>query len=413
VSKACEFYARRFQIAYPNEYWPAGRPAKTSAIHVPLRAAHGVFGVSYGLEIPLYFAPSSKEAVEVPSLRRSNAFESVREECVAARHAVGILDISSFGKYRVSGPNAEGALNRVLAGRLPTSGRVRLTPMLTPTGRLMGDLTTMRLSADEFLIGGSGYLQNWHMRWFSEHLSGAGIDVRNVSDELGGIALFGPASRELLSRIAATDTSNASLPFMSVTRTDLGLAPGIIGRLSVTGELGYEVYVPTLQLPALLDAVLAAAEGLEARHVGLYALNSLRLEKSYGIWSRELSRDYTPRMAGLERFIDYERPGFIGRDAALRDRDALPARRLVTFTVEATDADAAGYEPIYLGSQMVGFATSGGFGHCAGKSLAMGYVDSSVTGDSSDLSVMIVGESRPCRIVKEPVVDPLGTRARG
>src|SRR5215831_8629110 len=228
VSKAREFYSRRFQIAYPNEYWPAGRPAKTSAIHAALSAVHGVFGVSYGLEIPLYFAPSSEQAVEVPSLRRSNAFECVRQECHAARNAVGILDISSFGKYLVSGPNAEAALSRVLAGRLPASGRVRLTPMLTPTGRLMGDLTTMRLSTDEFLIGGSGYLQSWHMRWFAEHLSGAGAEVRNVSDEFGGIALFGPASRELLSRVAATDASNAWLPFMSATRTDLAFAPGIV-----------------------------------------------------------------------------------------------------------------------------------------------------------------------------------------
>src|SRR5215831_11648359 len=228
IAKAREFYSRRFQIAYPNENWPAGRPAKTSAIHAALRAAHAVFGVSYGLEIPLYFAPSSEEAVEVPSLRRSNAFECVRQECHAARNAVGILDISSFGKYLVSGPNAEAALSRVLAGRLPASGRVRLTPMLTPTGRLMGDLTTMRLSTDEFLIGGSGYLQSWHMRWFAEHLTGTGVDARNVSDEFGGIALFGPASRELLSRVAATDASNAWLPFMSATRTDLAFAPGIV-----------------------------------------------------------------------------------------------------------------------------------------------------------------------------------------
>jgi dimethylglycine dehydrogenase len=144
LAKATEFYSRRFQIAYPNEYWPAGRPAKTSAVHASLKAANAVFGVSYGLEIPLYFALPGEPAVETPTLRRSNAFAAVRAECHAARQAVGILDITSFAKYEVSGPQAENALDRLLAGRLPDVGRIRLTPMLAPSGRLMGDLTTMR-----------------------------------------------------------------------------------------------------------------------------------------------------------------------------------------------------------------------------------------------------------------------------
>lgn len=413
IAKAKEFYARRFQIAYPNEFWPAGRPSKTSAVHRSLQAASAVFGVSYGLEVPLYFARPDEPAAEIPSLKRSNAFARVNEECYAARNTVGLLDISSFAKYFVSGPNCAAALSRVLAGRLPAQNRIRLTPMLANSGRLMGDLTTMRLAENQYLITGSGYLQSWHMRWFAQHLLQSGVEVRNVTDQYGGIALVGPRARDLLARVTTANVSNAILPFMSIVQADVSIAPAWVARLSVTGELGYEIYVPTLHLSAVLDALVQAAEGLDARFVGIYALNSLRLEKGFGIWSREFSRDFTPRMAGLGRFIAYDRPGFIGRDAALRDRDSEPTRRLVTLAVDAADADASGYEPILLENRLVGFVTSGGYGCCAKTSLAMGYLDAHIPDDQKNLTISIMSELRPCRVLREPIVDPAGIRARG
>jgi len=381
-------------------------------VHRTLQAANAVFGVSYGLEIPLYFARQGEVPVETPSLKRSNAFPRVKEECEAARSTAGLLDISSFGKYLVSGPNCVHALSRLLAGRLPAESRIRLTPMLAHSGRLMGDLTTMQIAPNQFLITGSGYLQSWHMRWFAEHLSQSGVEVRNVSDRYGGIAIFGPRARDLLSRVTPVDVSNAALPFMSVVRADVAVAPAWVARLSVTGELGYEIYVPALHLDSVLGALVQAAEGLDTRFVGMYAVNSLRLEKGYGIWSREFSRDYTPRMAGLRRFIAYDRPGFIGRDAALRDRDSAPPRRLVTLAVDATDADANGYEPILLDNRLVGFVTSGGYGHCARTSLAMGYLDANIPDDQTGLTISIMSDSRPCRVLREPAVDPAGVRPR-
>jgi dimethylglycine dehydrogenase len=413
VAKAREFYGRRFQIAYPNECWPAGRPCKTSAVHATLAAANAVFGVSYGLEIPQYFAPSGTPAIEVPTLRRSNAFASVGAECHAARNTAGILDISSFSKFEIIGPGAANALDRLLAGRLPALGRVRLTPMLAASGRLMGDLTTMRLAEDHFQIGGSGYLQAWHMRWFDEHLVGDGVRCRNVSDEFGGLALMGPKSRELLARLTAQDVGDRALPFMAVARMTMASVPAVVARLSVTGELGYEIYVARTQLPLLLEQVLAHSQIVGARHIGLYALNSLRLEKGFGIWSREFSRDYTPRMAGLDRFVDYAKTDFIGRDAALRDREVIPNQRLVTLAVDSPQADAAGYEPIWSGSRMVGFVTSGGYGHCAGMSLAMGYLHTEVPDDQRGLSVTILGERCDCRVLKQAAIDPGGARMRG
>src|SRR5579863_9470934 len=274
IAKAREFYSRRFQIAYPNEFWPAGRPSKTSAVHHTLKAANGVFGVSYGLEFPRYFALPGEPTAEIPSLRRSNAFQAVREECHAARGAVGILDISSFSKYEVTGPRAAAVLDKLLAGRLPSAGRIRLTPMLARSGRLMGDLTTMRLAEDHFRISGSGYLQTWHSRWFAEHLFEEGVQISNITDDWGGLALIGPRSRELLSRVAETEIPDSKLPFMAAVSMDLAFAPAIVARLSVTGELAYEIYVPNLHLSSLLDTVLEASSGLGARHIGMYALNS-------------------------------------------------------------------------------------------------------------------------------------------
>src|SRR6185437_5020074 len=205
ISRAREFYARRFQMAYPNETWPAGRPGKTSALYEHLKAANGVFGVSFGQEIPLYLAPSRDLAAETPSLGRSSAFGSVREECLAARGSLALLDISSFGKYRITGAHAAAALDHLLAGKLPGVGKIRLTPMLSPKGRLTGDLTTLRVQDDEFWVSGSGYLQSWHMRWFAEHLSTAEVRIDNISDHYGGIALFGPHARTVLQQLTADD----------------------------------------------------------------------------------------------------------------------------------------------------------------------------------------------------------------
>jgi dimethylglycine dehydrogenase len=412
IAKAKEFYSRRFQIAYPNETWPAARPSKTSAVHNDLKASNAVFGVSFGHEIPLFFAREGTPASESPTLRRSSAFSVVGEECRASRQSLGLLDISSFGKYRVSGPDAVPALEYLLAGRLPGTGRVRLTPMLSPRGRLMGDLTAIRLAPDEFFIGGSGYLQSWHMRWFEALLTQPKVSIENISEYYGGFAVFGPNSRAILECLTTEDVSNSGFPFMTARRMAIGMAPAIVARLSVTGELGYEIYVPTPYMAAVFGALEHVRATFDGRWIGMYALNSLRLEKSFGIWSREYSRDYSPHMAGLARFIDYEKPAFVGREAALVDRDAAPLRRLVTLAIDAHDADATGYEPIFRGGAMVGYVTSGGYGHCVRGSLAMGYVLSTVETESEDLTVTLLGEPRPARILRQALIDPAGHRMR-
>ncbi len=412
LEKAREFYSRRFRIAYPNEYWPAGRPSKTSALYPHLTQRNAVHGVSYGLEYPLYFAAQGEQPVEVPTLRRTNAFASVARECRTARSHGAILDASSFSRFEFEGPEAEPGLDRLLAGRLPEVGRIRLTPMLSSQGRLMGDLTTLRLSPKRFLVFGSGYLQSWHLRWFREHMPESGVTVRNLSDEWGGIALFGPRARELLARVTAEDVSGAAFPFMSGRFMDVGLAQALVVRMSVTGELGYEIHLPQIHLGPVYERLRDAADGLGIIDAGMYTLMALRLEKGFGIWSREFSRDYTPAESGLGRFVAYDKAAFIGREAALRDRQAAPARRLVLLAVAAADAEANFLEPIWSDGARVGFVTSAAYGHTCGMSLAMGYVATPAAAAGTALEVTILGERRACRVLGEPPVDPGGARMR-
>ena len=412
LAKASEFYARRFQMAYPNEFWPAGRPCKKSAIFNELAKANAVFGVSYGQEIPLWFAPTGEPAAETPTFYRSNAFPSVAAECEAVRTFVGIVDASSFAKYEISGAGAAEWLDRLLACRLPQPSRIKLAPVLSEAGKLYGDLTLLRVAEDRFFLMGSGYLQNWHMRWFERHLPARGVGVVNRSDELQGLAIAGPQSRALLKRLIGDDLDNASLPFLRVTETEVGFAPAILARLSVTGELGYEIYVPAQYLSTLYDALLAAGQDLGLKPFGMYAMNSLRLEKGFGIWSREFSPDYTPAMAGMDRFIAYDKPAFIGRDAALRERDRGPSQRLVSVEIEADRADAWGYEPVWRDGELVGFVTSGGYGHTVKKSLAMAYINTDAIDPGAGYRITVLAQDRRARLLPAPAYDPQGERLR-
>ncbi len=414
LARATEFYERRMRMTYPNEFWPAGRPARTTPLHDTFNERHAVFGVSDGLEMPLYFAPTSREAREIPSFRRSNAFPQVAEECRAVRSEAGVLDISAYAKYEISGPDAAMWLDHLISSKLPPPGRMRLAPLLDPRGRLMGDLTVMRLADDRFFLVGSGYLQRFHMRWFQSHINDQRVRLRNLTDDLCGIAVSGPKAREVLRRIVNGSLANEDFAFLSVHNLEVGNLPATIARVSLTGELGFEVYLPPEALLAEYEKLKAAARTAEIglRDYGIYALLSLRMEKSYGIWSREFSPNYTPRMCGLDRYIAYDKPDFVGRDAALRDRNEAPAQKLVTLEIAAADTDAGGYEPVWLGEHLAGFITSGGYGHTANKSLAMAYLQSEFLADSREFEVSILGQRRSAILLDAPAYDPDGTRMR-
>ncbi len=410
-----QFYSRRFVMTYPNEQLPAGRPLKKSAAHGAMSGAGALWGCSWGLEIPLVFGPPGFK--ETPTLKRSNAFGIVAQECRAVREAVGLLDISGFSRYEVKGKDAKAWLDRVMAGRLPATGRARLAPMLSPSGRLQGDLTVFDWGDGTWWIMGSYYLRQWHMRWFQRHIDPArdgDVRVRDISDTMVGFSLSGPKSRDVLASLTHQDVGNEAMPFLACKTIDVGLIRAKVGRLSVCGELGFEINCHAAEHIALRDMLLEAGAPHGIREYGYYALNSLRLEKSFGIWSREFTQAYTPGMTGMDRWIDFGKGDFIGREAALREKEKNTApQRLVTLEVDAPDADGSGYEPVWRDGKRVGFVTSGGYGHTIKKSLAMALVDPAQAEAGTQLSVHIVGVERAARVIAPSPHDPKGTRMRG
>jgi dimethylglycine dehydrogenase len=199
---------------------------------------------------------------------------------------------------------------------------------------------------------------------------------------------------------------------MTARLVDLGLAPVFLARLSVTGEMGYEIHAPRAYLAPLYERLMAHGREACFADIGMYALLSMRMEKGFGIWSREFSRDYRPKESGLGRYVSYDKPGFIGRDAALRDRECQLTRRLVLLDVEAHDAEANYLDPIWHAGERVGFVTSAAYGHTCGKSLAMGYLAVSAAEAGMSLEVTILGELRPCHVLERAPVDPDNVRMR-
>ncbi len=405
-----QFYSRRFVMTYPNEQLWAGRPLRTSPAYDAMTRNGARWGESWGLEVPIYFAP--KEFEETPTLKRSNAFDLVGEECRRTRDGVGLIDITGFSRYEVTGPKAQAWLDRLVSSRLPGPGRCRLAPMLSPSGRLKGDLTIFNWGDGSWWIMGSYYLRQWHMRWFLDHLED-GVDVRDISDATVGFGIAGPRSREVLASLTHQDVSGDALPFMGCATVDVGLIRTRVGRLSVVGELGYEINCGSGEHITLYNMLKAAGADFGMVEFGFNAMNAMRLEKSFGVWSREFMQGYTPAMTGMDRWIAWQKEDFIGRDAALGERDAnAGGLRLVTLEIDAEDADASGYEPVWANGTRVGYVTSGGYGYCVGKSLALALVDREQTAVGTELTAHIVGVERGARVIADSPFDPGGERMR-
>ncbi len=405
-----QFYSRRFIMTYPNEQLWAGRPLRMAPAYEAMTAAGARWGVSWGLEVPIYFAPEGFE--ETPTLRRSNAFDLIGEECRQVRTGVGIVDISGYARYEVTGPGAESWLDRLVVSRLPGPGHIRLAPMLGHDGRMKGDLTVWNWGNGTWWIVGSYYLRAWHMRWFNDHLTD-GVIVRDISDAQVGFALSGPKSRELLETVTQGDVSPDAFRFMTCRHLDVGLIRAKVGRISVTGELGYEIQCTSAEHIALRRILVEAGKKLGAVEYGTNAVLSLRMEKSFGIWSTEFRQEYTPAMVGMDRWIDWSKEAFIGAEAARREKETASApRKLVTLEVDATDADGSQYEPVWNGGKRVGYITSGDYGHTVGKSLALGLIDREHAAEGTALTAHIVGEERPVRVIPPSPYDPSGAAMR-
>jgi len=411
-AKVRENYSRRFSIRYPNEELPAARPLLTTPIYDRLKAAGAVFGASYGLETPLWFAPEGvKDAF---SWRRSTDFETVGAEARAVREGVGLMETSGFAKYAITGKGAEAWLDRMLACRIPEVGRMALAPMLKEDGKLIGDFTLAKLGEGDFLLVGSGIAEDYHMRWFEAHLPADGsVTLKALKLELVGLSIAGPKARDVLESLTHFDVSDAAFPFMDIRRMDLGMAPALVGRVSYTGDLGYEIWMKPEYQRYLFELLMEKGAASGIRLFGLRALNALRVEKSFGSWAREYRPLYGPVEAGLGRFVATGKDAdFIGKAAAVKEKADGGALRLRTFVLDARDADVIGDEPIYLDGVVRGWVTSGGYAHASGVSVAMGYVPKEIADRSDGWSIELLGEILPARLQPHPLFDSNGQRMR-
>jgi dimethylglycine dehydrogenase len=411
-AKVRENYSRRFSIRFPNEELAAARPLRTTPIYERLQAEHAVFGDYCGLEHALWFAPTVTEAEDRISFRRSNAHPHVAAECKAVQNGVGLLEISNYGKFDIRGPGAADWLSHMMANRVPAVGRIALTPMLNDRGKLIGDFTMCRITADHVFLVGTYAAETYYMRWFERHVPAAGVSVRPCAMEYVGLSVAGPHSRALLQSLVRDDLSTAAFPFMSFRRMEIGMVPGYVGRVSFTGDLGYEIWVTTDYQRALYDLLREAGRAHGLKLFGGRALNAMRIEKSFGSWAREYRPIYGPFEAGLDRFVDFKKGDFVGRSAAAEEKEGGGALRLVTFKVHATDADAIGDEPIWHDGKTVGWVTSGAFGHRVDYSLALGYVPVALAKLDTGFEIEIIGERHKAQRLSGAAFDAGGKLMR-
>ncbi|WP_350334476.1 GcvT family protein [Coralliovum pocilloporae] len=414
-ARALDCYAHRFKIHFPFEEREAGRPARMRPVYERQKEKGAVFGLNYGWEHPLWYAPEGVEAIEDYGFERQAWFKHVGNECRALREAVGVIDVSNFAKYEIKGPGAHDWLDKVVANRVPTiDGRSCLTPLLGKRGGIAGDFTITKLADDHYYMVGSGIAERYHKRFFNAVPLPEDTTFDCLTESWTGFNIAGPKARDLMLRLTDEDLSNDSFRFMrSKVMTVAGIEARVL-RVSFTGDLGYEVYVPQEKQLALYDALFEAGTDLGIVPVGGRALGSLRVEKGYGSWSREYSPEYWPQEVGLDRLIKLDKGDFLGKDAYLALKDKTPREMLSLFEVNVTNADATGGEPIFAeDGTPVGRVSTGAYGFTCGKSLALGFVKTEYHKPGDTFEIAILGQPHKAVLLDKPPFDPDGERLRG
>jgi dimethylglycine dehydrogenase len=440
VEKNEEAYAKVFTVHYPDEERAAARPLRQTPCYSRMKDLGAVFGSVYGWERPNWFAPqgyglseadlakpdvllNENHAAVAPgekprekwSFRRSNYFQFVGDECRNVHDNVGLMDMSAFAKCEVSGPGAEGWLNSILTNLVPKAiGRVTLTYLLTKRGGVRAEFTLTRIGPDRFYLISAGALET-HDFDALERLLPADNSVRieKVTTQRGVLVLAGPRSREVLATVADIDVSNKAFPWLTARRLSIKAAALMAMRVNFVGELGYELHHPIETQNAVFDALMAAGAPFGIKPFGIRAMDSLRLEKSYKLVGRELSIEYSALESGLERFVDFDKGPFLGRDALVAWAGKGFENQLVTLEVQGvTDADARGSEPVMKNGAMIGRTTSGGYGWRTGKSAALAMVRPEFSHIGGEVDLHILGETRRAIVVPDSLYDPKNTALR-
>jgi dimethylglycine dehydrogenase len=435
-----EAYAKVFTVHYPDEERPAARPLKQSPCYERMKALGAVFGSVYGWERPNWFAPAGyglsdaelakpdvllnenhappqpgERPREKWSFRRSNYFEHVGNECQHVHEKVGLLDMTAFSKFEVSGPGAETWLDHLLSNRVPKKiGRIALSYLLTKNGGVRSEFTVFREGPQQFYLVSAGALERHDWDYLTKLVpAGDSVKLQRVTQQYGVLVLAGPRSRDLLQRLTDADLSTAAFPWLSGKWISVGAARTRALRVNFVGELGWELHHPIETQNALFDLLMQAGRDLELKPFGIRAMDSMRLEKSYRLIPRELSIEYAALESGLTRFVHWDNRDFLGREGLMAWQRRGFRNQLVTLEVHGiTDADARGSEPVYRGAELVGRCTSGGFGWRVGKSLALAMVPPALAVTGTEFDVAILGKRHRATIIPESPFDPKNERLR-
>ncbi len=415
IDKAIEVYQNEYAIGFPFEERPAGRPSYTSPLYDTLSAKGGHFGARGGWERPTWFDPDGTVTDEPLSLFRDNPWRPlVAAECAAVREQVGVLDLPGFTKVEVEGPGAAAYLDHLLCTKLPKVGRLTLAYALLPDGKVLSELTVTRLADDNFYLCGAASAE-WHDLDVLEHALPAdgSVRLRNVTHDRGSLIVMGPRSRDVLALVTTSPLDNASFPWLSVRDIDTAVGPVRALRVNYVGELGWELHATTEQLPALYAAIWAAGEAHGIRDIGIYAVDSLRLDKCYRGWKGDLEIGFSPFDASLDRFVDLTKPDFVGKDALVAEHASGSPWRFVPLTLDAPgEADAPFCASVFQGDRRVGIVTSGGWSFTLGASIALAYVEPACAVAGTTLEIGVFGTRVAATVGAEPLYDPTNARMR-
>lgn len=410
--KAIDVYQYEYEIGFPHVERNVGRPAKTSPLYYRLKADGGKMGFRGGWERALYFAEPGTEVQDEPSYHREQWFETVGKECKQVAETAGILDLPGFARYELKGKGAAEWLDKLTMSNLPKAGRIGLLYFATPKGLLYSEMSVTRFSEDHFWLI-SGAPMEWRdMEWLSERLPADGsLELRNVTDEWQTLVLTGPNSRAILGEVCPNELDNKSFPWLSHQPVQIGMGTGHAIRVSYAGELGWEIHMPTAYLAQTYEFLKRAGEAHGLIDFGMYALDSMRLEKGYRALGHEISVDFRPNEAVGSRFINMQKPDFVGREAMAAAGE--PRYQLVLLKVDTDDVEPHYLSNIRHNGEDVGLITSGGYGHRIGASLAIGFVPPALAAVGTELELELLGDIRKCVVVEEPVYDPTNALLRG
>ena len=407
--KAMEVYGHEYAMHFPHHEWPAGRDKKLSPVDDKVRALGGVMGAYNGWERANWFAKDGDNLDEeaTQTWDRDGAWtQRVKEECEAVRDGCGVLDLPGFSRFKIAGPGADEWLRGQITGALPKIGRVGLVYFADSRGRILTEMSVTREAEDQFILVTAATAQ-WHDRDVILNALPDTLTCDDWTTRMSTLIVTGPKSRDLLSGLTPADLT---LPWLSFQESEVAGQWAALLRVSFAGELGWEIHAENDSMPAIYDAIIAAG----ATPFGMYALNSLRMEKGYRAWKGDLSTDYSLLEGGLERFVKLDKPqDFPGKAAILNEKQQGAKKAFVTLTVEAGDADAPYMSCIWAGDEIVGETTSGGWGYRVGKSIALGMVRTDLAAPGTELEVEIYGEK--CRAVvqeDQPLWDPANERLR-